>query len=315
MRKSVIPVSILFALVSCGKSTSIDSLKEISIGAVRCVETKGYVTDDALVESGTPRDIHLSAYDSSSSQPYFLNETFRSPAGTISWTNYRGEVHTPLYWPQNTSLNFLAYSTGSVSPNAVWSVVGKNPQAVLNVTPESLQDDILFAVSNDCTAESSPVSLEFEHTQAWLEFIVKAPLAEITNFKGVTIENIYTSGDLTIADNYGTPYFSWDFSRTSRTNYMLAPDWTAYSTSEPQISLSVLIPQQLRNSFKFHFDINGSEKIYECELPGSGYWYSSMRYTYMVNVIGGEITPVSKSDNDAINDFDCEFTMSENSWN
>ena len=314
MRKSIIAVSMLFALVSCSESTSIDSLKEISVNAVNCIETKGYVVGDTLYEKDTdaPRDIHLSAYNSSLSQPFFLDETFKNVTGS-AWTNYRGEVHSPLYWPQDKIINFLAYSTGYSSPKAAWSLSESSSKVVLTVTPDSIQDDILYAAVSDCKSDSSPVLMEFQHSQAWLEFQVFAPKTELTTFLGVTIEDVYTSGTLTIADDYTNVHSSWDFSMSAPTEYMIAPDIDAYISSPTSISLSMLVPQQPRCDMVFHFRINGVDKSYRCDLKDSGYWFSSIHYNYMINVIGGEIMGLSKSATDDV-DIECNVTLVETEW-
>ncbi|MBQ0024919.1 MAG: fimbrillin family protein [Bacteroidales bacterium] len=302
----------LSAMVSCGKITSTETLAEIAVRAVNCIETKGYVTGESLQDSGVPRDIHLSAYNTTLAQPYFLDMTFKNPAGD-SWTNHNGDVHTPLYWPQDSRLSFLAYSAGTSAPKAAWSLSGNTSRVVLDVTPESLQDDILFAVADDCTSELSPISLDFRHSQAWIEFQISAPISEITSFLGVTINNVRTSGILTITDNYGLATSSWDFSSSMPSNHLLTPDWSAISSPSSSVSLSILLPQQPCCSFTFHFKINGVDRAFPCDLSGSEYWYSSVHYTYKANVIGGEVSGFTKSSAEG-DDISCHISTTEQNW-
>ena len=303
----------LSAMVSCGKSASPEALAEISVTAVNCIETRGYVTDESLVDSGAPRDIRLSAYDATLARPYFVDMAFRNPSGG-SWTNYDGDIHMPLYWPQGSRLSFLAYSAGSSAPKAVWNMSGSTSCVVLDVTAESLQDDILYAAADGCTPEASPVSLDFRHSQAWIEFQVSVPFGKISSFRGVTIGGVRTSGLLTVTDSNGMAASSWDFSSSMPVDCTLTPDPAAYDGRSSRLSLSVLLPRQQCRPFTFRFMTDGVERSYTYSFPESEFWYSSVHYVYKVDVAGADAAGLTKSPAGGCG-ISCRVSAEKRDWN
>lgn len=326
MRKSLLVLPLCVVLSSCIGQFSWETSSELSIKAVTSVSTKGYVSGSSMEDSGVARDIHISAYNTTRRQPFFVDATFRKDGEY--WKNFVDGVHKPIYWSENNRLDFMAYSAGSSCPTAAWNPTDPASTLILDVSPESLDDDILYASARDCSyavardyAENGGnVRLNFKHSQALVDFEITSDDLNIAFLKGIILEGVHTSGRLKIVDNFGIPEVSWDFGSSPKVQHTIFPETVNApipGTSSTPLKFSVLLPQQHRCSFKVLFILwKGSqtlEKSYTYSLDPDDIWYSGTHYTYKVNVTSRDFVLAASSA--ARDGFEASTSMHEEEWN
>ena len=169
MRKIFSVIILTIALVSCSKLD--ENLSEISINAITVLSTKGFVTGETLADTdiNAARAIYVSAYDNTTSRNYFVGHTFYKPEGATLWSNYSGSTKSPDFWAPAGKLDFLAYSASGSAPAAVWNSDRAVSGVELTISEDGLKDDILYASATGCRSTDGSVSLQFRHTQAWVE--------------------------------------------------------------------------------------------------------------------------------------------------
>ena len=319
-------------LASCNKSrteVNPDSRQpELTASAVT-VLTKGYAVSTSFddlaynklhAEGVTPSDrqMQLSAYlypQSGSQMNYFVDETFAKGASDEYWH------HTPaLYWPIGGTLDLLAYSIGNtegVDPvfdpaDVHWNSDNAASALTLNVKKDFTQNDILFASAHGLTSANgaTAVPLVFKHSQAWIEFKVKASLPSVVLLNDITLEDVYIDGDLKISNNGGDAVADWNF-RTST-----AADWIIddvngvygfsgdasprYVASDDWQYFDFLLPEQMKTSIMLHYELEGNEKgvaegqsgnqlSYTFDLPHEN-WLAGKKYVYEISIALNEIT-------------------------
>lgn len=325
MKKSFLFLLAGMSLVACnknlgGEAPSLNGQveKELSFDLVQSM-SKGYITGatffdtaiDQLHESApvtTDRTMKLSAYlhpQSGSEGNYFVDYTFAKGADG-KWH------HTPaIYWPFESSLDFLAYSSATPfdAKDVTWSDGNASNSVVLNVLDDRTQDDIVYAsvAGRASSTGADAVPMEFKHSQAWLEFQIKVADASMIDKLAITdivIENAYNAGELTIDGGSGTPTASWSFRKeTSRNisfddNYSFygsmgtAPDYDVVNGVTEEISyLDMLLPEQSKTSFIIKYVLAGqpNELQYRYQL-GSENWLQGNKYVYEVTFTVNEIT-------------------------
>ena len=296
-----LPVAL--ALVSCNSQLSEETSAEISFEAVSCAETKGFVKgSDLSEESGTPRNIIVSAYDAARQQTFFQNSTFKLDNG--SWKNFVSGIHQPVFWDSNSRLDFMAYSVGSSHPTAAWDIYNPSYRLILQIGSDSLDDDILYASVKNCTRASAgadgSVSLDFKHAQAWIDIEVFSEDADIYS-TGITFPDVQASGNLIITDNLGYPEASWDFNSYPRVSHRITPasgplPVPGLDSSTP-VKYSILLPQQQRCEFNIHFTAGTGTEEHSCtySLDTDKFWYSGKHYTYKINVTTRDMVPAGPS--------------------
>lgn len=326
MRKSLIALPLLLVAVSCIGQFARETASEVSVEAfVTSVESKGYAEGPALEESGVARDIHVSAYNTTRRQPFFVDATFKKDGSF--WKNYVGDVHRPIYWPESNRLDVMAYSAGESSPAAVWNPTNPASSLILDVTEESLNDDILYASAKDCSyavardygEDRSNVKLKFNHAQARIDFEISSDDLNVAFLKGIILEGVHTSGLMKVEDRIGVPELTWDFGNSPKVRHTIFPEIVNSpipGTSSTPLKYSILLPQQPRSSFKVLFILwkgeQTSERSYTVTLDPDETWYSGVRYTYRINVTSRDYVLTSSSAPDGI---EARVSVEEDGWN
>lgn len=325
MKKSFLFLLAGLSLVACNKNLggdmpSVDAKveKELSFSLVQSM-TKGYVTGAEFFDTAidqlhevtpttTDRTMKLSAYlhpQSGSEGNYFVDYTFAKGVDG-KWH------HTPaIYWPFESSLDFLAYSSGTPfdAKDVAWNDANASQSVVLNVLDDRTQDDIVFAsvAGRASSLGADAVPMEFKHSQAWLEFQIKVADASMIDKLAITdiiIEDAYNAGELTIESGAGSPTASWSFRKeTSRDirfddNYSFygsmgtAPNYEVVNGVTDEISyLDMLLPEQSKTSFIIKYVLAGqpNELQYRYDLSSDN-WLQGEKYVYEVTFTVNEIT-------------------------
>ncbi len=332
----------LLLITACNEvsNPAIEQMDEISVVNAASV-TKGYVEGATFVDSPydklhgqtpdgkTDRNMYLSAYltpkgtQSFASANYFVNQLFSKNANGETDNMWH---HNPkIYWPLGGQLDFLAFSsTIDFSGTALnWDNGNAASKCVLYVSEDYLQDDILFAYAASQTSNNgTPTAMNFNHTQAWIEFQINVDnddMKDVVKVEDIIIKDLQTRGELTLTGG-ATPACSWNF--TSETARDRAMDDTygilASATGSPFINdvknpatgtgtwayMDMLIPaQQPQSSFLVHYTLAGQPAVLEyCyDLPNA-YWEAGKKYIYQITfkpyeiIINPDVVPFDTVD-------------------
>lgn len=326
MKKYLFSAVAVLALAACNKEsgpvayTNGDNAlvnNEIAVNTA-AQKTKGYITgttffDTAIAElhgetpATTAREMKLSAYltpQTGAADNYFTDFTFAKGADG-NWH------HTPaVYWPIGGKLDFLAYSSQVPfeAKDITWDEKNATESLVLSVLDNHTQDDIVFASAYDKQSAdgASPVAMEFQHTQAWLEFQIKVASNEMLNkiaIKDIVIENAFNSGELTIAKASPAAKAEWSFRYEQSKDIVFEDNYNLYGSSasgvltnalKDEISyMDMLLPEQPKTSFVITYYLAGQDKElqYRYDLSSaSSNWVMGEKYVYAITFTVNEIT-------------------------
>lgn len=308
MRKPIIFALALGVLVSCSKTeTSAGRAYPLTFTAFAQTATKGYVAGTILYETATaelhgetpattPRDIVLSAYiypqTETQSQTHFRGEKFSYDDSKDCWS------HNPVYyWPLGAKMDFLAVSSSSafLEGDIEWRATNGADQVRLVVRGTRTQDDILFASGYHQTNESASVPLLFKHSQAWIElrlYVSEDDFDGLFRVTDITLEDVYTAGELTITNNDGGARATWDFRRATREDtpfddlYGIVGGFLSSGTSY----MDMLLPEQEKKDIVIKYTLadGGEEQTVRCVLPHS-YWLQGCKYVYLIDFAPQEV--------------------------
>lgn len=309
--------AILATVASCNKNTPDVKVadapafgNELMVNTVTL--TKGYVTaaefyDTAIAQlhadepTTTPRQMYLSAYltpQSGEAGNYFVDEIFA--------INANGEDddlwhHAPkLYWPLEGAMEFLAYSAQNrlTGTKCVWDEDNASKKLILNISEAQSQDDIVYAAAKRSSAQRESVPMEFKHSQAWIEFQIKASDDDLVYIKDIVIEDIYQKGELTISNTEGVASHSWNFASYRAANVVVDDNYSLYDTNgsnalddEDFKFLDMLIPAQGQTAFVMRYQLAGQDTILEYRFPmTTSTWEAGKKYVYEITITPVEIT-------------------------
>lgn len=300
--------ALTFTFTACQEKQDLEvaqeSSKEIAFTSVAL--TRGFVTgatfeDTAVAElhEGEPevtkRVMWMSAYlTPQSGEPanYFVDEPYQYEAGDGKWH------HSPkLYWPMSATLDFLAYSAGNrlTGTKCVWDENNAASKLILNVSEAQSQDDIVYAYNMANSTPNSDVALTFKHTQAWIEFDLKAEAADLITIKEIVLKDIYQKGEITIVAG-GTPKdMTWNFASYRAGDVLVDDNYGVYDNALGITSsyLDMLIPAQSQTSILIKYVLAGqdTELEYNYDLPVSD-WVEGNKYIYDITFKPQEIIVV-----------------------
>lgn len=319
-----VSLTVLLAVTLAGCSHTLEEpqdnpVHELTLSCIVSRVTKGYLTGTVLEETPSdqlhaasktpsPRDIRISAWlhpQTGEESAYFTDNVFRRSADGY-WHNCVGGIEAPIFWPVGGDLDFLAYSvssTSSLTSKAVWDAVNNASRVSIPIASgDCLQDDIVFssAYRKSVSHGDEPVSdgrltMQFHHSQAWIEFNLSTsvdggdggdPAVTVT---GLVLENIYTSGDLTIHNDGGDATCSWSFRTASASDMTVVG--TPLGLAATPTSFDFLLPEQKRTAFTLSYRLGETEKVFvkHVELPHST-WLMGYKYIYDITFKASELT-------------------------
>lgn len=265
--------------------------KAIMLSTAAQPQTKGYVTGTAMEESPSrPRTIWLTAWyyrQDGGAEEYFRNQPF-AVKGDALW--HRDPV---VFWPLGGQLDFTAYSAGEPFTEAqvAWDRGVTTDRLALTVDRARTQDDVLFGyVPARAALGGAPVQVTFKHSQAWLEFRVRAKdaaSAGVVTLHDIFIEDIYTTGELSVTHPFGYAEGQWSF-RFDRRGDTVVDDVAGVYGTAMQASAAVLdwlLPEQKMKAFVMRYSLAGGDMVMEHEftLPNA-YWQMGRKYVYDIIV-------------------------------
>lgn len=326
MKRIILSAAAIAALAACNKegartlpTDNLNRNAEISINTA-VDKSRGYVTGSEFFDTAisqlheeepelTERSMKLSAFltpQTGEAGNYFTDYLYEVGADG-DWH------HTPaVYWPVAGTLDFLAYSSQKPfdAKDVAWNEKNASESVVLNVLEDRTQDDIVFAFATGKKSAdgADAVAMEFQHTQAWLEFRIKvadASMKERIAIKEIIIENAYSRGELTI-NRTSDPVASWSFRREQSENIIFednyglygdagtAPEYAVSNPLDENVSyMDMLLPEQAKTSFIIRYVLAGQDKTlqYRYDLSaGKKNWIMGEKYIYEVTFNISEIS-------------------------
>ena len=294
VRRAVLAACLTAVAVSCSDPDDHEivlSDKAITMSVVAQPQTKGYVTGTAMEESPSqPRTIWLTAWyhrQDGGQEEYFRDQSFAVKSDAL-W--HRDPV---VFWPLGGQLDFTAYSAGEPFSEAqvAWDRGVTTDRLALTVDRARTQDDILFGyVPARAALGGIPVPVAFKHSQAWLEFRVRAKdaaSAGVVTLHEIYVEDIYTTGALSVIHPFGYAEGQWSF-RFDRREDTTVDDVTGIYGSLMQTTPAVLdwlLPEQKMKTFVMRYSLKGGDMVMEHEftLPDA-YWQMGRKYVYDIIV-------------------------------
>ncbi len=309
-RISIITLAALLAAASCQVAPVPEprpSAGELTVSGLSSAATKGFVTGATLFDTAyenlgaaspatAPRTIRLSAWlypcdtDGTEEQEYFRGETFSRSDADGMWH------HDPaVYWPAGDRLDFLGYSSTVALPATAvrWDPGMTTESLSLKVGQDFLYDDLLYGYLAPRTSAGGPAPMVFRHSQAWLQFNVKASAPDMVVLESLELEGVYTEGDLRVEHDAADPRIAWSFAAAEARTLDVDPaDHSAgYALTATPERFDVLVPQQAMRSIVIRYRFAGVAKTfrYEYVLAPTSTWEAGCRYVYDITVSPREI--------------------------
>ena len=312
------------AVVACNKPSNDNPMLENEQMelALTNVMTKGYVETAEFIDSPydklhgqTPdgkseRALMLSSYltpQSGAPANYFVGEAFSKNANGESDNLWH---HNPkVYWPMGGQLAFLAYSVNIPFKGTAinWDEANAASKLVLDVSEEYLQDDILYssvaaetipaAGSGEGATPKGCVAMLFKHAQAWIQFQIKvgeASMNSIVKLKDITIQDLYTRGELTIVGGADATS-SWNFRKETAVDKAMDDTYNVTAAanyiSDAVQYMDMLVPAQKQTKFLMHYTLEGQDTVLEYEYDlATADWQAGKKYIYEITFNPYEIT-------------------------
>lgn len=305
MIKRLSVITFLAAALAIGcKSVDVapETLSEITVDAVSQTRTKGYVESVGLVdtppeflhggEGFTYRPIYLTAWhhpQHGGDEEYFRTKPFLRNAASADDGMWHHD--SPLYWPLEGTLDFLAFSCSNPFPTSALAYSPGNSTLKLsfNVDHSYSQDDILFSYVGGAGRNTGcwpSVPMVFSHAQAWLEFsfhTVDSSFDDIITIHRVDLRDVYTSGVLTVEHPFGYAEGSWDYRLATREDTPVDDEYGVYGAGVTTAKryLDMLIPEQEKKDIVIYYTMKDCEPMmmYVYHLGGS-HWEMGKKYVY-----------------------------------
>lgn len=302
-------LALLTAAWSCVEPAVVEpaatSALPLSLSAVTSPRTKGYVEGTALAETPagrlhdglpaeerTPRSILLTAWlypQSGGEQEYFRGQVFSLDGGGAADGLWHRDPK--VYWPVAGTLDFLALSSGtSLAESQVrWDRTRSTDAVTVTVGRDFTQDDLLFSCALARThGPAGVVPMTFSHSQAWLQFVVRArsaAVADVVTLHRIYLEDIYTSGELTVSHPFGVAEGAWDFRWDRREDTAVDDVRHVCGKTVPLLPryLDMLLPEQPMKSIVVEYSLQGGGMVMEYEYPlPVAHWEMGKKYIYEV---------------------------------
>lgn len=310
MRRNLITLFLAAALAAaCNITDPVPEVRltgdELGLEAVAAPPTKGFVEGTTLLDTPfdrvhsamedadkVPRTVVLSSWlypQSGAGEDYLRDAVFAYDGGL--WH------HDPkVYWPLGARLDFLAYSSSLDLPSTAvsWHPDRCTARLTLQVDRRFTADDLMYAYAAPRAASSgTAVQMRFAHSQAWLQFALRATDGGVVTVDKVVLEDVYTSGALTVEPDGAAARGAWDFSRETGDDLAVedAAGNTRFGLGAAAQHLDVLLPQQQQRDIVIWYHLAGSDRQlkYRVEAPVA-HWVAGNRYAYDVTVTNTAVT-------------------------
>ena len=310
MRRNLITLFLAAALAAaCNITDPVPEVRltgdELGLEAVAAPPTKGFVEGTTLLDTPfdrvhsamedadkVPRTVVLSSWlypQSGAGEDYLRDAVFAYDGGL--WH------HDPkVYWPLGARLDFLAYSSSLDLPSTAvsWHPDRCTARLTLQVDRRFTADDLMYAYAAPRAASSgTAVQMRFAHSQAWLQFALRATDGDVVTVDKVVLEDVYTSGALTVEPDGAAARGAWDFSCETGGDLAVedAAGNTRFGLGAAAQHLDVLLPQQPQKDIVIWYHLSGSDRQlrYRVEAPVA-HWVAGNRYAYAVTVRGTAVT-------------------------
>ena len=252
-------------------------------------QTKAAVNGGALPENYT---IWLSAYYNNStagesSDNYFTAEPFRK-AGD------RWSASPVIYWPMGGYLDFLALATENldIRTHTQWYEDNVSRNVAVRVPELSCMDsEILYSHASSKKGDERCVTMNFSHTQAWLQFRLSPFEANTTRIDSIVVSKAYLGGTLRV-DNGVFLSSNWDYHGYLRKDYTL-PESRGLILEGPLVTINVLLPEQdACNIIVYYTQKDAVETSWDNYTRQTSYthpanadpWYAGTRTVYTMTV-------------------------------
>jgi hypothetical protein len=300
----------VFLLMACNKSETVvnEAQREISFKAVTNTPTKA----DPEHPGGTLNASYVMyvAASTESQKKYIQSQLFKYDSGAeaLKWRAWSttADDFAAVYWPSGTQeVDFLAIAGPSGMPVPTFNTTS-NERATKDVTVGSAsydtytnQNDIMYAVRNSVSNNTSPVTLNFQHAHALLEFKAKKETAENVTIHGITINGMQYLGSFNVDNAKTTLIPAWNLDATTANKAVYKVDdsttndlnFAITSSEATKCAMHLLVPEQSSKSMTITYDIGSTTGVtYELSIPRQ-MWKMGYIYTYVLDFNAtGEIT-------------------------
>ncbi len=244
----------------------------------------------------TSRPMVVSAYASSSSSTYFSGIEFSYDETAGGW-----EAGSAEYWPQEGTLDFLAYSCPDLTPSVSWNT-NASYQMTFTVGTDAtgrnrtVQDDILFGAAAGCSySPSSKPGIAFKHALALVSFTGRCPDMSHGGGNGITIESITLAsayyGGTCIVTRSGSEIGTMSWSLGDPYDGAEVPGISSQglTTSAAALGDGIMLPPQGAVDFTINYKewSGGVATSKSYTHTNSGSWEMGKKHVYAIEISAG----------------------------
>lgn len=208
--------------------------------------------------------------DPGNSGNYFVARPFRENSGR--WVSSPASI-----WPLGGKLNFLSVACEDgidVTEDVSWSGGDCSRGLVVKLKDGScLDSEILYAAAENRTSEDGGVSLQFRHTQSWLQFSVSTN-AETVRIDSIKVMDVYTGGTLRI-DNRNYTSAEWSFRGHRKSDRIVPGSKGLIPQSGTPAVCNMLVPQQDACDIDIYYSLKSNPSDDWSTAVGGVYHYEA----------------------------------------
>lgn len=283
----------IVALASCAKTEVVykDAPQEIAFKQITGPMTKA---DPKL--SGTMGVFaqYNNTNTSTVNEVYFGNTSFSEDGSTGNW---HATPSNKLYWPLEGNLDFTIYAPYDATA-VEYTPANDANVLVINVPDnKSAQTDWLYGSFryHETTKDNQNLAVSLKHALSKISVTVKSGDADVFKITGLTLNNAFQSGKLTIT--YGsTAPFTGTCEPSTPGSIEASYSYTAVISDTPVTSTPISFEDRLvfpsddnDRYFVLQYKMAGSDTGLSAKIPVTDAWETGKHYTYAITMTATEI--------------------------
>lgn len=291
----------IVALASCAKTEVVykDAPQEIAFKQITGPMTKA---DPKL--SGTMGVFaqYNNTNTSTVNEVYFGNTSFSENGSTGNWH----ATANKLYWPLEGNLDFTIYAPYDATANVVEYTPATNANVLVINVPDnkSAQTDWLYGSVryHEKTKADNNLPVSLKHALSKISVTVKSENTDVFTITGLTLNNAFQSGKLTITYASNTPFTGTCVPSTpgsKETSYTYTKlggsdiSNTAVTSAPISFEDRLVFPSTTSDGndryFVLEYKMAGSDTGLSAKIPVTDAWETGKHYTYAITMTATEI--------------------------
>ena len=238
---------------------------------------------------------------STTNEVYFGNTSFEEGSTDGVW-----EANEAKYWPLEGNLDFTIYAPYDATANVVEYTPATNANVLVINVPDNKSDQIDWLYGSvryhEKTKDDNNLSVSLKHALSNISVTVKSGDAGVFIITGLTLNNAFQSGKLTITYGSTTPFTgtcepSTHGSKETSYSYTKLGNAAISNTAVTSTPISfedrLVFPSTTSNGndryFVLQYKMDGSDTVLSAKIPVTDDWETGKHYTYAITMTATEI--------------------------